>query len=85
MASMPHITVKVDSSQVQRLIEMADQLRRMSDDLREVIREQLTVETRPRTTQAPSTMSAAAAMHESAGTHPADYSRDDPDAIQDAP
>lgn len=37
MASMPHITVKVESSQVQRLIEMADQLRKMSDDLREVI------------------------------------------------
>lgn len=103
MASMPHITVKVDSSQVQRLIEMADQLRKMSDDLCEMIQRNLQlVESYPDGAKVAeeylaakkalseshlrdaSTMSAAAAMHETVGTQPNECPGDDPSAVRKA-
>ncbi|MCZ6655561.1 MAG: hypothetical protein O7D91_21340 [Planctomycetota bacterium] len=79
---MPHITVKVDSSQVARLIDIADQLRRMSDDLKVAIRNSTQVVV-TRADDDGKWMEDAAAKF--AGQGAVDYCRDDPDAIQDAP
>lgn len=90
MASTPHITVKVDSSQVQRLIQMADDLRKMSDDLREVIREHVTVKPEVQSVIKCDETAYVSAVEQTTGElaelarHDFNSCRDDPDAISPA-